>query len=199
MLLGKVTSLQVRPGLETAKLIASVYAGQGVSQSRQCPLSNVQNAASSKLLWRVLQSIILLLGGLISVLAILIKVPGGFTAVVAEGHRHNKLSLGRAEWSWEERTVPTVLTYAAVHYMTKFITFQDAVQRYLAVPSHKVHSTLPNTPRLCFLHCTCILLQPLAPCKPTQFTCPNQFRRCCNNTNMLKLEALVRGCLCRSC
>ena len=78
------------------------------------------------------------MGGLISVMAILTKVPGGIAAVAAEGHRNNKLSLGRAEWSWEERTVPTVLTYAAVHYMTKFITFQDAVQRYLAVPSHKV-------------------------------------------------------------
>ena len=85
-----------------------------------------------------LQSIILLMGGLISVAAILTKVPGGMAAVAAEGHRHSKLSLGRAEWSWEERTVPTVVTYAAVHYMTKFITFQDAVQRYLAVPSHKV-------------------------------------------------------------
>ena len=84
-------------------------------------------------------------------MAILIKVPGGITAVAAEGHRNNKLSLGRAEWSWEERTVPTVLTYAAVHYMTKFVTFQDAVQRYLAVPSHKV-DTVHTTVQL---HCTC--------------------------------------------
>lgn len=84
------------------------------------------------------QSIILLLGGLVSVLAIVSRVAGGAAAVVREGHEQHKLSLGKAEWSWQERTVPTVLTYAAVHYMTKFITFQDAVQRYLAVPSHKV-------------------------------------------------------------
>ena len=81
------------------------------------------------------QSIILLLGGLVSVLAIVSRVAGGAAAVVREGHEQHKLSLGKAEWSWQERTV---LTYAAVHYMTKFITFQDAVQRYLAVPSHKV-------------------------------------------------------------
>ena len=81
------------------------------------------------------------MGALVSVTAILIRIPGGISAVAAEGHQHNKLSLGKAEWSWEQRTVPTVLTYAAVHYMTKFITFQDAVQRYLAVPSHKVHSS----------------------------------------------------------
>ena len=82
-------------------------------------------------------------------MAILSKVPGGIAAVTAEAHRDNKLSLGRAEWSWEERTVPTVLTYAAVHYMTKFVTFQDAVQRYLAVPSHKVDSTSKSTVKLC--------------------------------------------------
>ena len=86
----------------------------------------------------VLQSIILLMGGLISVLAIVSRVPGNVGAMVREGQEHGKLSLGKAEWSWQERTVPTVLIYAAVHYMTKFITFQDAVQRYLAVPSHKV-------------------------------------------------------------
>lgn len=90
-----------------------------------------------------MQSIILLVGGLVSVVAVISRVPGGVGAVAAEAQRHHKLSLGSTEWSWEERTVPTVLTYAAVHYMTKFITFQDAVQRYLAVPSHKVHSTLP--------------------------------------------------------
>ena len=67
------------------------------------------------------------------------RVPGHFMAVVNEGHQ-NKFSLGAAEWSWEQRTVPTVVIYSLVHYLTKFITFQDAVQRYLAVPSHKVCS-----------------------------------------------------------
>ena len=90
------------------------------------------------LVYHVLQSIILLLGGVISVAALVSRVPGGPTAVVQEGHQYHKLSLGKTEWSWQERTVPTVLSYATVHYMTKFITFQDAVQRYLAVPSHKV-------------------------------------------------------------
>ncbi|KAL3146444.1 hypothetical protein ABBQ32_003121 [Trebouxia sp. C0010 RCD-2024] len=85
----------------------------------------------------VCQSVILLVGGLVSVVAIVSRVPGGITVLAADAHRHNKLSLGKTEWSWQERTVPTVLAYAAVHYMTKFITFQDAVQRYLAVPSHK--------------------------------------------------------------
>lgn len=84
-----------------------------------------------------------------SVLAIAIRVPGGVGAVARQGHEKHKLSLGKTEWSWEERTVPTVLAYAAVHYMTKFITFQDAVQRYLAVPSHKV--LLPGHIRIvCF-------------------------------------------------
>lgn len=90
----------------------------------------------------VLQAIILLMGGVVSVIAILVRVPGHTGAVLREAHQHHKLSLGEASWSWQERTVPTVLAYSAVHYMTKFVTFQDAVQRYLAVPSHKVSSSL---------------------------------------------------------
>ena len=148
-----------------------------------------------------LQSIILLLGGLISVIAILIKVPGGIGAVVAEGHRHNKLSLGRAEWSWEERTVPTVLTYAAVHYMTKFITFQDAVQRYLAVPSHKVHLNVPCVKpptqqdcAVCTVTVSChkAWSNSSSPSSPAQ----THFSSCGDNTDGLKLrhlECLVAG------
>ena len=84
------------------------------------------------------QAIILLMGGLVSVAAVAWRVPGNFWGVVREGHGANKFSLGEAEWSWEHRTIPTVLAYSLVHYLTKFVTFQDAVQRYLAVPSHKV-------------------------------------------------------------
>ena len=78
------------------------------------------------------------MGGAVSVIAILVRVPGHAGAVVREANQHHKLSLGATDWSWEERTVPTILAYSAVHYLTKFVTFQDAVQRYLAVPNHKV-------------------------------------------------------------
>ena len=84
------------------------------------------------------QAVILLMGGLVSVAAVAWRVPGHFMGVLKEGHKENKFSLGEAEWSWEQRTIPTVLAYSLVHYLTKFVTFQDAVQRYLAVPSHKV-------------------------------------------------------------
>lgn len=82
------------------------------------------------------------MGGIVSVAAVAWRVPGHFSEILHEGHSHNKLSLGEAEWSWEERTIPTVLAYSLVHYLTKFVTFQDAVQRYLAVPSHKVSTLL---------------------------------------------------------
>ena len=87
-----------------------------------------------------MQAIILLLGGLVSVAAVSWRVPGHLATVLREGRDEGKFSLGRGSWSWEERTVPTVLAYSLVHYLTKFVTFQDAVQRYLAVPSHKVCS-----------------------------------------------------------
>ena len=85
-----------------------------------------------------MQAIILLLGGVVSVAAVLVRVPGHAGAVIGQAHQEHKLSLGQAGWSWQQRTIPTVLAYSVVHYLTKFITFQDAVQRYLAVPSQKV-------------------------------------------------------------
>lgn len=162
----KIRAFQLRPDSCTANCICD----QGLcSRPEICQYSNT-SASAELLLWHCLQSIILLLGGLISVMAILTKVPGGIAAVAAEGHRNNKLSLGGADWSWEERTVPTVLSYAAVHYMTKFITFQDAVQRYLAVPSHKVRTTPPDHITI-VLHasCTCAPSQTLTPLKPNSF------------------------------
>ncbi len=99
-----------------------------------------------------LQAIILLLGGAVSVIAILVRVPGHAGAVVREAKQHHKMSLGATEWSWEERTVPTILAYSAVHYLTKFVTFQDAVQRYLAVPNHKVRQCATDMYRV--MHCT---------------------------------------------
>lgn len=98
-----------------------------------------------------LQAIILLLGGAVSVIAILVRVPGHAGAVVREAKQHHKMSLGATEWSWEERTVPTILAYSAVHYLTKFVTFQDAVQRYLAVPNHKVQCAIEM---YWAMHCT---------------------------------------------
>ena len=92
------------------------------------------------------------MGGAVSVIAILVRVPGHAGAIVREANQHHKLSLGTTEWSWEERTVPTILAYSAVHYLTKFVTFQDAVQRYLAVPNHKVQQCAIEMYRV--MHCT---------------------------------------------
>lgn len=99
------------------------------------PVSSLQDTTVFLL---PMQAIILLMGGAVSVIAILVRVPGHAGAVVREANQHHKMSLGATEWSWQERTVPTILAYSAVHYLTKFVTFQDAVQRYLAVPNHKV-------------------------------------------------------------
>ncbi|KAK9806874.1 hypothetical protein WJX72_005782 [[Myrmecia] bisecta] len=85
----------------------------------------------------VVQAIILLLGGIATVIVIVVNLPGGLATISREGHEHNKFSIGTLEWSWTSRTIPTILCYSVVHYIGKFITFQDAVQRYLSVPSRK--------------------------------------------------------------
>ena len=71
-----------------------------------------------------MQAAILLLGGATAVLVVVLRTQGGLQAVIAEGNAANKLSLGSWDWSWSQRTVPTVFTYGIVHYLGKFITFQ---------------------------------------------------------------------------
>ncbi len=131
----------------------SSFKGSVVQASPSNPQVNTRHVISLTQIDFVLQTIILLMGGVVSVIAVLLRVPGHTGAVVREANQHHKLSLGQADWSWEERTVPTILAYSAVHYMTKFITFQDAVQRYLAVPNHKVQSGhVPGTNKTSFCH-----------------------------------------------
>ncbi|KAK9862038.1 hypothetical protein WJX84_010227 [Apatococcus fuscideae] len=95
----------------------------------------------------VVQAAILLLGGAAAVLVVILKTQGGLSIVISEGAAAHKFSLGSWDWSWSQRTIPTVFTYGVVHYLGKFITFQDAVQRYLAVPTKKdvyVACTIPG-------------------------------------------------------
>ncbi|KAK9863593.1 hypothetical protein WJX84_006707 [Apatococcus fuscideae] len=85
----------------------------------------------------VMQAAILLLGGATAVLVVVLRTQGGLQTVISEGNAANKFSLGSWDWSWSQRTIPSVFIYGVVHYLGKFITFQDAVQRYLSVPSKK--------------------------------------------------------------
>ena len=71
-----------------------------------------------------LQAAILLLGGAAAVLVVILKTQGGLSIVISEGAAAHKFSLGSWDWSWSQRTIPTVFTYGVVHYLGKFITFQ---------------------------------------------------------------------------
>ena len=72
----------------------------------------------------MMQAAILLLGGAAAVIVVILKTQGGLQTVISEGNQANKFSLGSWDWSWSQRTIPTVLTYGVVHYLGKFITFQ---------------------------------------------------------------------------
>jgi len=85
----------------------------------------------------VIQAIVLLGGGFAAILVTVFKVDGGLNGVIKVAAEDNKLWLGSIEWSWTERTVPTVVIYGLLHYLGRMVGYQDSVQRYLCAPSLK--------------------------------------------------------------
>ena len=82
----------------------------------------------------VLQSFVLLLGGLLSVLYLAWQFPGGLGEIIEIGHTHGKFSLGPTAFQLSERTVWTVIIlgcFSAVAYHSD----QNLVQRYVAAKS----------------------------------------------------------------
>ena len=82
----------------------------------------------------VLQSFVLLLGGLLSVLYLAWQFPGGLGEIIEIGHAHGKFNLGPTAFQLSERTVWTVIIlgcFSAVAYHAD----QNLVQRYVAVKS----------------------------------------------------------------
>lgn len=83
----------------------------------------------------VVQTIILLLGGILCFVFIIYDLPGGLNEVFQVGSEHQKFSLGPISWALNERTFFVMLLLGVINFTTEYSSNQNVVQRYLAVKS----------------------------------------------------------------
>lgn len=83
----------------------------------------------------VVQTLVLILGGVICVATIAWELPGGFGQILDIGQEQGKFSLGSFDWNLGQRTFWTVFILGIVNWLAIYGGDQNLVQRYLAAKS----------------------------------------------------------------
>ena len=83
----------------------------------------------------VVQTVVMLVGGLVCVAYVVSALPGGLAEVVEVGMAHQKFSFGSMEWDLTQRTFWTVALLGVVNWMAIYGGDQNMVQRYVSARS----------------------------------------------------------------
>jgi len=83
----------------------------------------------------VIQSIVLVFGGIICLTVILYKLPGGISEILSVGIKAQKFSPGPMEFNFSERTFWTVVFLGLFSWIGDYSANQSMIQRYLAASS----------------------------------------------------------------
>jgi SSS family solute:Na+ symporter len=83
----------------------------------------------------VVQALIMIGGGVLCLVFVVGKLPGGFTQVIEAGQAQGKFSLGSFTWNAHERTFFTVAILGIVNWLTIYSSEQSMVQRYVSASS----------------------------------------------------------------
>ena len=83
----------------------------------------------------VVQTIILLGGGVLCLGLIVCELPGGLPQIIEVGRECGKFSLGPMSWTLNERTFPVMILLGLVSFTTEYSSNQNVVQRYIAAKS----------------------------------------------------------------
>ena len=83
----------------------------------------------------VVQTVILLGGGLLCVAAVALQLPGGLPQILEIGMEYDKFSLGPLDFSFSERTFWVMSLIGFIGFISEFSSNQNVVQRYIAAPT----------------------------------------------------------------
>ena len=83
----------------------------------------------------VIQSIVLVLGGITCLIVIVIKLPGGISEILSVGIEAQKFSPGPMEFNFSERTFWTVIFLGLFSWIGDYSANQSMIQRYFAASS----------------------------------------------------------------
>lgn len=83
----------------------------------------------------VVQTLVLLVGGVLCFSCVAVDLPGGIRQIVEVGAAHDKFSLGSLEWNLDDRTFWTVIILGLINWIAIYSGDQNMVQRYAAARS----------------------------------------------------------------
>lgn len=83
----------------------------------------------------VIQTVILVLGGIFAIGFMVSAIPGGLGEVMTVGMAEGKFSLGPTDFTLSERTLWVMMLAGLLHFGTEYAGNQNVVQRYLASSS----------------------------------------------------------------
>jgi solute:Na+ symporter, SSS family len=83
----------------------------------------------------VVQTFVLLGGGLLCLILVIVDIPGGLGKVIEIGIANNKFSIGDISFSLTERTFLMMMILGLINFTTEYISNQNVVQRYIAAKS----------------------------------------------------------------
>lgn len=83
----------------------------------------------------VVQTVILLGGGLLCVAAVALQLPGGLPQILEIGMEYDKFSLGPLDFSFSERTFWVMSLIGFIGFISEFSSNQNVMQRYIAAPT----------------------------------------------------------------
>ena len=85
----------------------------------------------------VVQGVLLISGGIISLFFLLFLTQNGFTDIVDTAARAGKFKLINSDFSWQTMNVYVLMFFGLNFYLQKFVSDQTVVQRYLLSASKK--------------------------------------------------------------
>ncbi|WP_372368325.1 sodium/solute symporter [Candidatus Uabimicrobium sp. HlEnr_7] len=85
----------------------------------------------------VIQTIVLLVGGVLCFSCIWYKMPGGLTQIMEIATDNNKFHIGDFDWDLGRKTFWVIMFTGLVHWLREYSSDQNVVQRYFAAKSTK--------------------------------------------------------------
>jgi SSS family solute:Na+ symporter len=85
----------------------------------------------------VMQTIVLLVGGVFCLVFLIFQLPGGISQLVDVANTHDKFSFGPMTWDLSDRTGYTLMILGVIGWLQGHCCNQNVVQRYLAASSLK--------------------------------------------------------------
>ncbi|MFI4911666.1 MAG: sodium:solute symporter [Sedimentisphaeraceae bacterium JB056] len=85
----------------------------------------------------VVQTLILLLGGILCFISIMTALPEGLPQIFEIGREYDKFSIGPIEWGLNQRTFFVMAIMGLISFTTEYSSNQNVIQRYLAAKTMK--------------------------------------------------------------